>query len=297
MESKLFYIRCDNCGAEYRISSRGEMNCPFCASKIYLNDQDFAEYQKVRDEMLIKDSIDNDMVNANGDVLRKWNIECQAFFETESGQNINCKYYYQYPFKDKTIYVGRNRISIVYKYDIIDRFISNVDSLDYPSSDIKGLDKFLPRVMLTAKLKGGEHLLVLTKPENVYPLAMVDNLDPKQVAWMISRMENLGCLLEFNGKDLLGLDVTDFYFNPKTHDIHLLGGWEALSSGPPQTYLSTIRRISRSIMNTHTAPQMCMDFLLGTPKEDAYDDFKAWDEVIVKGFGGHNFHHFSEANY
>jgi len=60
MRSKLFCIRCDNCGSEYRISSRGEMNCAFCGSKIYLNDKDFEEYQKVRDEMLMLDKTEND---------------------------------------------------------------------------------------------------------------------------------------------------------------------------------------------------------------------------------------------
>ena len=34
MDSKLLNVRCDNCGAEYRISSRGEMVCRFCGSTI-----------------------------------------------------------------------------------------------------------------------------------------------------------------------------------------------------------------------------------------------------------------------
>jgi len=79
MESKLFKVGCDNCGAEYRINSRGEMNCPFCGSKIYLNDKDFEEYLKVRDEMLTKDCINNDLVNTDGDVLGIWHGESSKF--------------------------------------------------------------------------------------------------------------------------------------------------------------------------------------------------------------------------
>ena len=36
-----------------------------------------------------------------------------------------------------------------------------------------------------------------------------------------------------------------------------------------------------------------MKFLDSDPEETAYDDFSAWDEVIMKGFNGHNFHQFN----
>ena len=60
MDSKLLNVRCDNCGAEYRISSRGEMVCRFCGSNVYLSDKDFKAYKNTRDNMLMSDRFTND---------------------------------------------------------------------------------------------------------------------------------------------------------------------------------------------------------------------------------------------
>ena len=299
VKSKLFNIRCDNCGAEYRINSRGEMNCPFCGSKIYLNDKDFEEYQKARDEMLVKDKVANDIVNSDGDVLHKWFTESQTTFETANGKIINCKFVYVQPHKHKTVYIGRHHVTIVYDSTIdTAEIINNVDSIQYPSADIKGLRKFLPEVTLSMDLKDNKHLLVFNKPENVYPLSMVHGLDPRQVAWMISRMENLGCLFEFSKVDFRDLTVDAFYFNPKTHEIYLLDSWEnALLGNDPMYYLQAIRRIALDIIIKDAAPKACLDFLQSFPAEDAYADFQAWDDVIERGFNGHKFHHFSEAEW
>ena len=298
MTSQLFNIRCDNCGSEYRITTRGEMNCPFCGSKIYLNDKDFEAFKKARDEMLLKDREANDVANYEGDVLRKWNNEQQVFFETEAGKSINCKYCYVTIGLQQTIYVGSHHITILYKSNNpIDQIIQNVNSIKYPTADIKDLKQFLPNIMLTAKLKNNEALLVLSKPENVYPLTMTGGLDPKHVAWMISRMENLGCLLEFNSMDISQVGLADFYFNPKAHYIHLLGGWEYLTPGSPRNYLKAIREIALQLMNTSAAPRLCLDFLNKAPAPTAYDDFADWNYVINNGFSGHNFTQFPGMTY
>ncbi len=297
MKSRLFNIRCDNCGSEYRISSRGEMNCPFCGSKIYLNDADFKEYQKTRDEMLNRDRWANDEINNNGDVLNLWTDNNTIVFESETGKTINCSYTYYYEGKGKLkdIYVGRNKIAIVYNNPKdVQMFNANTNFVKYPSADIKGMSKFLPNVVFDTELKDGKMLVVYSKPENVYPLAITKNLDAKHVAWMISRMENLGCLLEFNNMCFNNVSLTDFYFNPKTHEIYLLDGWENVSieSNPTMLYLWRMRDYARQIMNLSTAPEMCIEFLNSKPAEDAYTDFKNWNEVIEHGFNGHNFHQF-----
>ena len=79
--SKLLNIRCDNCGSEYRVSSRGEMNCRFCGSKVYLSDSDFKGFLKTRDEMLQKDKYNNGdpvFTNDKEDVFKR---ETSAFFD------------------------------------------------------------------------------------------------------------------------------------------------------------------------------------------------------------------------
>ena len=296
MASKLFNIRCDNCGSEYRINSRGEMNCPFCGSKIYLNDKDFEEFQKSRDEMLIKDKNDNDLVNDTGDILHKWNNELQVFLETENGKTVNLKYYYRYDRPGKTVYVGSTKLSIVYdNTNTCSKAIEMFQNLEYPSADIHNLSKGFPAILAIVNLKDGRCLLVVDKPENIYPLTLFNKLDPKHVAWMISRMENTGCILAFNSLDFTSITAFDLYINPKTHHVFFLDGWEnVVPSSTTTRYLRSIRQIAKDQMILERAPKKCIEFLEGEPAEDAYTDFKLWDDVIMHGFKGHKFHPFSE---
>lgn len=295
MESKLFNVRCDNCGSEYRINSRGEMNCPFCGSKIYLNDKDFEAYQKARDEMLVKDKVDNDIANSDGDILNKWTEEYTETMTTANGKTVNIRYGYVYSKATSAVYVGRNKVAIIFN-ELKDAqlFVRNSQCLQYPSADIKGLSMFFPRISFTVELTHGKHLVVMDKPENVYPLIMFNRLGAKHVAWIISRMENFGCLFEYNSVDLWALEKSDIYINPKTHHVYILCGWEYLSTGAPQKYLKRLREVAIDTLRADGTPQECADFLMSEPKPDAYSDFKAWDYVIEHGFSGHNFTIFSE---
>lgn len=296
MESKLFNIRCNNCGAEYRINSRGEMNCPFCGSKVYLNDKDFEEYLNAREEMLIKDKNDNDFANDLGDVRHKWNNELQVFLDAENGKTVNLKYFYRFDRENKTVYVSRNKVSILYDNpDDCDRAIENFKNLEYPSSDIEKLSKGFPTILAIVDLKDNKKLLVLDKVENIYPLAIFNKLDPKNVAWIISRMENTGCILQFNSLDFTNLTVYDIYINPKTHHVFFLDGWETVvPSSTTTSYLKALREIAKEQTILGRAPQKYIDFLEGAPARSAYDDFYAWDDVIMNGFNGHNFFPFTE---
>ena len=130
------------------------------------------------------------------------------------------------------------------------------------------------------------HIYSLSKTDNIYPLFLFENLKATTVAWIISRLENLGCLLEFNNMDFRALRAEDLYINPKTHELFILDGWDGVEKTSRRNYLKDIRLIAKDIMDTSTAPELCMKFLDGDPEETAYDDFSAWDEVIMKGFNG-----------
>lgn len=289
--SKLLNIRCDNCGAEYRISSRGEMNCRFCGSKVYLNDQDFKDFLKTRDEMLRKDKFKNDAIMSDGDILgfyRSSNFRYNFDFGTNV---LTYDFTAIYTTSNKDIYVGLDKVAFAFNNESDYRKYLDNRSLTFPSADIKKLEKFLPKVVYNGKTTDNKFVVILDKDENVYPLEMfTDGLKSTSTAWIISRLENLGCLLEFNGLDMDNLTTEDLFINPKTHDLYLLGNWENVVKRPNATrYLQGLRDSIRSIAITDYAPGLYVDFLTGMPNKSAYDDFAAWDYVINKGFGGHNF--------
>lgn len=294
MDSKLLNVRCDNCGAEYRISSRGEMVCRFCGSNVYLSDKDFKAYKNTRDNMLMSDRFTNDEAADTGDVLRLWNNGSTANFKTIKGVNISFDCYYSVILDDKEVYIGADKIAVIFSNTFsLTNFTVNLSQIEYPSADIKDLSRFLPNIIFKSALEDGRSIIIISKTDNIYPLFLFENLKATTVAWIISRLENLGCLLEFNNMDFRALRVEDLYINPKTHELFILDGWDGVEKTSRRNYLKDIRIIAKDIMDTSTAPELCMKFLDGEPKETAYDDFSAWDEVIMKGFNGHNFHQFN----
>ena len=294
MDSKLLNVRCDNCGAEYRISSRGEMVCRFCGSNVYLSDKDFKAYKNTRDNMLMSDRFTNDEAADTGDVLRLWNNGSTANFKTIKGVNISFDCYYSVILDDKEVYIGADKIAVIFSNTFsLTNFTVNLSQIEYPSADIKDLSRFLPNIIFKSALEDGRSIIIISKTDNIYPLFLFENLKATTVAWIISRLENLGCLLEFNNMDFRALRVEDLYINPKTHELFILDGWDGVEKTSRRNYLKDIRLIAKDIMDTSTAPELCMKFLDGEPKETAYDDFSAWDEVIMKGFNGHNFHQFN----
>lgn len=294
MDSKLLNVRCDNCGAEYRISSRGEMVCRFCGSNVYLSDKDFKAYKNTRDNMLMSDRFTNDEAADTGDVLRLWNNGSTANFKTIKGVNISFDCYYSVILDDKEVYIGADKIAVIFSNTFsLTNFTVNLSQIEYPSADIKDLSRFLPNIIFKSALEDGRSIIIISKTDNIYPLFLFENLKATTVAWIISRLENLGCLLEFNNMDFRALRVEDLYINPKTHELFILDGWDGVEKTSRRNYLKDMRLIAKDIMDTSTAPELCMKFLDGEPKETAYDDFSAWDEVIMKGFNGHNFHQFN----
>ena len=295
MDSKLLNVRCDNCGAEYRISSRGEMVCRFCGSNVYLSDKDFKAYKNTRDNMLRNDRYLNDEAADEGDVLRLWNSSSQAVFTTGRGSEVKFESFYSVILDNKEIYIGKDKVAIVFANTFsLTNFTTTLSQINYPSADIKDLSRFLPNVIFKSDLQDGKSLIIVSKTENIYPLFLFEDLKATTVAWIISRFENLGCLLEFNDLDFRAIKIEDVYINPKTHELFILDGWEGVEKTSRRNYLKDMRQISKDIMDQSTAPELCMEFLNGEPAATAYDDFSNWDEVIMKGFNGHNFHQFNE---
>ena len=290
-------FKCKNCGGEFEISSHGELVCPFCQSKQYFTDKDFKGYDEFRDSLLKFLRVSNDQLVEKGDVLNLWDYNNKAVFETADGNDVDIAYTFQTEVDGVKVYISRENAVYVFdksKKALAKKMYENLERLDYPSADIKNLKNFLPNLNLELELKDGGLLVAFSKPENVYPLFAFSNLGPRHVAWMISRMENFACLLEFNGMDFGHMDENNLFINPKTHEAYLLGGWWDVSAAGKAVALSALRQTAKRITGSRLAegPKEYEEFLNSRPKSNAYDDFAAWDAVIEYGFGGHNFANF-----
>lgn len=287
-DSFLYTIRCDNCGAEYRINTRGEMNCPYCGSKIYLSDEDFKKFLKTRDNMLRNDKDKNDFAANNGDIFNLYNDADHSInLEFKNGVNYHLNYTYYF----NNTFVSKDTVAILLDTEEdVNRFKEAVEAIDPPSADIKGLTKYIPHIIYSGTLKDGRGAVILSKFENVYPLRLFSNRPPHD-CWIVSRLENLGCLLTYSK---VALDYIEPYINPKTHELFILGGWETGDLNPvgkDGKYLELVREWAGAVINDTDVPSLYKDFM-ARPAANAYEDFERWNNVIENGFDGHRFHKF-----
>ena len=294
---KMRKFKCKNCDGEFEISTHGELVCPFCGSKQYFTDADFKGYDEFRDNLLRFLRVANDRVAENGDVLDFWSVNSRVEFESTDADTVEISYTFDTEVDGVKVYVSRENVVYVFdgsKKDLVKRMLDNIERIEFPSVDIKNLRSFLPNLNLTLDLKDGSTLVAFSKPENVYPMFAFSNLGPRHVAWMISRMENFACLLEFNGLDFKHMDRFNVFINPKTHEAYLLGGWWELPAAGKHLALLSIRKTAKELTGERIGegPKEYAQFLNSVPRANAYDDFAAWDDVIENGFGGHNFANF-----
>ena len=129
------------------------------------------------------------------------------------------------------------------------------------------------------------------------------------MAWIVSRLENICCVLEYNGLVHPRICVDSVYINPRTHQACLYGDWwrvgRAFSApvGRDRMLLSEDNLIG--VRNTAAVllgcpnrlrvtaeagiPDAFAAFLAGKPCEDAYEDFALWDETLIKAYGERKF--------
>ena len=285
--------KCPNCGGEFEIHTHGELKCPFCGTKQYFSDAELKGYKGYRDNVLQYVRCANDAAFESGDILRLWSDSDTEKFESTDGP-IEVSYTYRSETDGVDAFINRESVIYVFPADksiLARRMLQNIEGMEYPSADIKNLRNTLPFLKARYELKDGGVLLAFSKSENVYPLFVFSNLHPKHVAWIVSRMENFCCLLEFNGRDHMHMDADNLFINPKSHEAFLYGGLWHLGAGRPVTALTELRKTAKRLAGDKLAegPAEFAQFLDSSPKEDAYADFSYWDSVIENGFGGHHF--------
>lgn len=149
-------------------------------------------------------------------------------------------------------------------------------------------------------------------------------LPAPQVAWMITRMLNLCCWLQWQRRVHHAISLDSLYVAPAAHDLHLLGGWwhcvdegsqmplrlpaGAVAELPRlvretkvatcQTDLRLARRVARELLGDATGtsfaarkdiPRPLATWLLGPPAADAFKDFADWEKVRENSFGERKF--------
>ena len=306
-------VKCRSCGGEMSVDSSGGLYCGYCGAKYEFSDRDLTGYRAFRSKMLdYLRAIHDEKTDGVGHEDELWKNAESVSLKAKDGSNITVRYLYDHTDEGVTSYLTRKAALFVFpggKRAEAESVIRNIAKVQFPPADVKGLADAFPNLSGRYELADGGVLLAFERQDNLFPLAMFGSLRPEHVAWVISRMENICCVLQYSSLVHGGISEESLWINPTSHHAVLMGHWWDVQSlqrrpdglrGAVQSLLGTdsakkdlkdLRKTADRVlgMKHAEAPKELTEFLKAEPAKDAFDDFAAWDQVIEKGFGGRRF--------
>ncbi len=291
-------LKCDNCGAEMSVSSAGDLLCPYCGTKSSFSDAELLEYKAFRRRLLEYLAAVSDNKQSSADDEAIWSMAEAVSFPTNNGPVITVNHLFKATIDDVEMYMARRNIVTIFDRGAApkrDTTVQNIQKITFPRADSRHLEQCVPQIAGSYELTDGRQMLIFSKNESFYPLALFGNLPYEHTAWVVSRMENIACLLEYNDLVHNGFSPDTLFINPKTHEAALLGAWwlaEPMNAANSTKDLLGLRQVAKDLLKPTYAdiPPMFKKFLEEKPADDAFADFSKWDYVIENGLGGRKFH-------
>lgn len=172
-----------------------------------------------------------------------------------------------------------------YKEDAL-RFKDNASKLRFPNTRMKELmHYYIPEVKGLYTLDDGSVMVAVNKLKWIYPLDRFGKIDVRYVCFIISRLENLACIYEFNNTVPTIEGTENILVDPKHHQVMIYEGFER-STKDVEGFLKMIREIGKDITDTSKEPlrKSLNTFFESAPKSSALSDFEWWDECLDKAF-------------
>lgn len=253
-----------------------------------------------------------------------WQTDKKIYLTSISGKKVSLKYLSVKSFELGKIYIADTHILYLIdkKYKrYYENAIKQIKSLKYKDSDMKNIfEKLVPKIKDSFETSNGEYVIVLTKSPNEYMLSdlLIKNkskLTDRHVAWIISRLNNINCFLSYNNIVHNGITVDNCFINPDNHTISLYGGWwysvlenqkmigttsEIFSIMPIKnktekiasrtTDTESIKYLAKKILyNEKSTPKPFIYWLNLGASNNAIEDFKSWDDALIKSYGKRTF--------
>lgn len=287
-------LKCPNCGGLLNPSNKGELVCSYCGAKSYFSDSEIKDYLQFRTKLLQYAMNQTDAKQGQLDNNIFHTDTTQKIFTTKTNQTVKLNYLFNYIEDGVDVYITLDSMVFVFTPSVLHlekAMTQNIKNVEYPSADLKNLGKYIPTIKIRTELNDNSILVAVAKPENSFPLFAFGYLDARHVAWIVSRMENICCLLAFNEMAHNNLSLNTILINPRTHEAFFYGGWwNANNNVANKKDLQAIRQVAKQLLQPEKKiPTEFTEFLNSRPRVDAYSDFEYWDTVIENGFGGHKF--------
>ncbi len=256
-----------------------------------------------------------------------WEKSNYIIIPCKNNKKIGINYEVCYDFELGKYYVTQTSVVYVFKSDKSKYYfnaIKNINAMKYESDQLrKNFQESMPEKKSIFETLDGRYVLIINKPEGTYPLRAVleyyDNkIYDKHVAWIISRLSNIACFLEYNHLVHNGICIDNCFISPENHTIHLLGGWwyttaigekmigttsaiysvmSASAKGKKTssvvTDLESIKLIGRELLGDKSGrllkslgvPEGFIEFVTDGSGSSAFQEFKKWDKLLTQSYG------------
>ena len=264
--------------------------------------------------------------------LGVWTIPGQVMFNTIDGKCFKFKYRSHREIDVGDMYVGDN--FVIYSLfkdneDLYKNGQKRIKSFKFANDKMKDeIKRFLPEIH-SELVTADRFVMVIKKTPDLLLLRDVithfgGKLDPKHVAWVVSRIYNLTCYLKYAGIVHSGISLDSYFISPEFHSGALLGDWwYATEAGKKLTALPGVtasfcpndvlkakladskidlemtRAVGRELLGDIIGSKLLMDkdipkalimWLRSPSKGNAFDEYEKWQsKVLIDSFGKRKF--------
>ena len=295
-------LKCSTCNAEMSVNKDNNLVCPYCGTKASQTEAGIRKYKKFRRYVLdfLDDSYEFNPSQTELDNL--WSKAESFKFVTSEHQSIIIYSLFTSVHDNVEMYLSKYNVSYIYpkdKVEFIDKLYEKLIKITYPGVENpnKILEKYFPAFSREFILEDGRKMIIYNRNMSYYPLEMFGVIAPELAASIMTRLENLACILGYNNIIHHNIATNSIFLNPYTKEIMLYGdlsGMEIFDKKAdfkkilPNPDLIAIRQSIRNIMGPVNAkvPAVFLKFLNSEPEVTALKDFTAWDSSQLKVFGG-----------
>jgi hypothetical protein len=253
-------------------------------------------------------------------------------FTTDEGHDVNIKYLKKREFELGDMYISDNLVTYMVKKEFSDLFENGVKAirgLKYADDGMREkTSRYLPEIHKVMHTATHDVLTLRKTPDQVLAedlrVHAGGKIEPRHVAWMTSRLHNIGCYLQWAGTVHNAISAETCFISPEHHSVALLGGWwyaakegqnipglpggsvpyaprAVLEQGRAdrRTDAALIRATSRHLLGDITGvalprdpdiPRPMADWVCLPGCGDAIKDFRTWtDQVLLDSYGERKF--------
>ncbi len=262
----------------------------------------------------------------------QWEKTGYLLISRKDGKKIEVNYDTSFHFELGTCYVTRTKIVYILDSDkekFYRNAVSRIKGLRYQDKKMEEeLARVLPVIYQTFQTNDGSYGIVLDKGKDVYPLKNVyeyyeGHMDHRHVAWIISRLCNLTCYLNFSRLVHNGIHLNNCFISPESHAVFLPGGWwyaaeegeamigttkdifsimpvgaKSTGKSSPVTDLEAVKLLGRQLLGETncrklsldaSVPKPFVDFLTGGSGSQSFEEFAKWDRALMDSYGRRKF--------